>query len=109
MDQAQPEFVVRIRCGVQRAGIDDRAHAVAVLGGEAAGEDVEPVDDALVQHAGRTLQHPEVERLVQRQAVEYHQRLVRVAPTHVGETRQAVARGARQSMHDLEHVFREPR
>ncbi len=108
VDQAQTQFVVRVRRGVQRAGIDDRAHAVAVLGGEAAGKHVEPVDDALVQQAGWTLQHPEVERLVQRQAVEDHQRLVGVATTHVGETREAVARGARQSMHDLEHVFREP-
>ena len=95
MHQAQAEFVVRVRLGTQRARVDDAAHAIAVFGRVAAGVRLEALDDPLVEHAGGTLQQAQVERLVQRQAVELHERFGRLAAADVRESRQAVARRAR--------------
>ncbi len=109
VEQADAEFVVGIGRRAYRRRIDHRAHPVAVVRGETTGVHVEPAHDARVEHARRAQQQGQVERLVQRQAVEHDQCLGGLAAAQVREAREPVARRAGQAVHSLERVVREPR
>ena len=109
VEEAQAELVVRIRGRVDRGRVDDRAHAVAELRGQPARVHVDATQDARVEQAGRTQQHLQVERFVQRESVEHDQRLDAVAAAHVGEARDAVARSGRQPVHGFQRIVCESR
>ena len=109
VEQAQPDLVLLVGVRVDRSRLDDRAHAIAEVCRVSAGVHVQAVQDRRVEQARRAQQHLEVERLVQRKAVERHQRLVGGAAAHVRESRDAVARGAGQTVHRLQRIVGEPR
>ena len=94
---------------VDRSRLDDRAHAIAEVRRESAGMHVHAAQDARVEQARRAQQQLEMERLVQRKAIERHQRLVVGTAAHVRESRDAVARCGRQAVHRLQRIVCEPR
>ena len=93
--QADAELVTVVVLGPDRFRLDDRAHAVAEFGAESADVHVQAVDHARIEHAHRALQQAQVKGLVERQAVEYDERLVLLAAAHVCEAVDAVRRRAR--------------
>ena len=109
VEQAQPELVMLVGLRVDRSRLDDRAHAFAEVRRESAGVHVHAAQDARVEQARRAQQQLEMERLVQRKAIERHQRLVVGSAAHVRESRNAVARCGGQAVHRLQRIVGEPR
>ncbi len=62
---------------------DHAAHVVAVLGGHAAGGEVDALDEIGVEHAQRTIEVAEVERVVDLGAVDGEQRFFTPAAANV--------------------------
>ena len=80
------------------------AVAVAEVGGQAAGVDVDAVDDAAVDDAERALEAPQVERLVELEAVEDERDVPRLAAADA-ERGRVVGRGdAGELLDDAAHV-----
>ena len=109
VEQVEPELeVARVR-GPHGRGIDDRAHAIAVLDRKAAGVELDAVDQPRIEQADRAQEILQVKRLVQPQPVEHDRGLVRLAAAHGADAGKAVGRRAGQALHGAQRLVGETR